>query len=361
MAPEVTALDFAGQPVFVGMDVHLKQWRVAIRAGGLELRQFSAPPDPTALVRHLRRAYPGAQYRTAYEAGFCGFWIHRRLQALGVHNTVAHAPDIPTTDKERANKEDRRDARKLARELESGQLEPIYVPAQDREHLRGLCRARQRLAADGRRLKNRIKSLLHTAGIELPPRCEMKHWSCRFLDWVGVQAPPDSSLGATVTLWLEALRDQRRQLNQATRVLRGRLRSDGDPELLALLTTIPGVGYLTAATLYCEIIDMGRFTHLDELASYAGLTPSTHSTGDHPKPTGLTARANSFLRARLVESAWVAVRKDPDLLAAFLRLGQRMRKTSAIIRITRKLLNRIRCVWLRRTPYLIAGAGKDEE
>lgn len=361
MASQPTGSDLAGQPVFVGMDVHLKQWKVTVRAGGLELRQFSTSPDPDGLARHLRRTYPGAQYHTAYEAGFCGFWIHRRLEALGMHNTVAHAPDIPTTQKERTNKEDRRDSRKLARELEAGSLEPLYIPDLRMEELRSLCRARHRLSIDGRRLKNRIKSLFHLTGIELPLNCEMKHWSCRFLDWVAAQASGDTSWAATVKLWLRALRDQRTLLNDTTRTLRQRMRQDGDPDLVALLTTIPGVGYITAATLYCEIIDIRRFAQLEHLASFVGLVPSTRSTGDHPNPVGLTPRANRFLRAMITEAAWVAVRKDPALLGSFVCLSQKMRKTKAIIRIARKLLNRIRCVWLRRTPYITAVIGREEE
>ena len=189
----------------------------------------------------------------------------------------------------------------------------------------------------------------------------MKHWSCRFLDWVGAQATGDTSQAATLSLWLGALHDQRRQLNAATRSLRQQVRRAGDPELVALLTSIPGVGYITAATLYCEIIDIARFRHPDQLASFAGLTPSTHSSGDRSTPTGLTARANPFLRARQIESAWVAVRKDPDLLGSYLRLSRKMRKTSAIVRIAHRLLNRIRCVWLRRTPYIVAGSAEKGE
>ena len=78
-------------------------------------------------------------------------------------------------------------------------------------------------------------------------------------------------------------------------------------------------------------------------------------------PTGLTRRANAFLRHLIVEAAWIAVRKDPDLLSCYLRLGRRMRKTKAIIRISRKLLNRIRCVWIRRTPYIIAASEQNRE
>jgi len=68
----------------------------------------------------------------------------------------------------------------------------------------------------------------------------------------------------------------------------------------------------------------------------------------------LTFRRNRYLRHLLVEAAWIAVRKDPALTQAFSRLLRRMNKERAIIRMAKKLLNRVRHVWLKQTAYVVA-------
>ena len=154
-------LDFTNQDFYIGLDVHKKQWTVTIRSGGLQLRRFSMNPSPSELHQYLTRHYPGGRYHSVYEAGFCGFWIHRELTALGIDNRVTHAADVPTADKERSRRNDKVDSVKLSRELEQGDLEAIYIPPLDFENFRSLVRRRGQIAKSVRQVKCRIKSLLH--------------------------------------------------------------------------------------------------------------------------------------------------------------------------------------------------------
>src|SRR5215211_5430062 len=92
--------DFSGQKFYVGIDVHKNSWSVTIRSLNLHIEHFSQPPSVKALVNHLQRKYPGGEYYSAYEAGFCGTGIHEELCKAGVSNTIVHAADIPFTDKQ---------------------------------------------------------------------------------------------------------------------------------------------------------------------------------------------------------------------------------------------------------------------
>ena len=71
----------------------------------------------------LTRSYPGAEYHSVYEAGFCGFWIHERLTALGIDNIVVNPADVPTKSSEKLRKTDTVDSGKLARSLQSQRAE----------------------------------------------------------------------------------------------------------------------------------------------------------------------------------------------------------------------------------------------
>ena len=67
----------------------------------------------------------------------------------------------------------------------------------------------------------------------------------------------------------------------------------------------------------------------------------------------ITYRGNKHLKKYLIEASWVAVRKDPEMMLTFTNLSRRMIKTKAIIRIARKLLNRIKAVLDTEQPYEI--------
>src|SRR4030042_1396098 len=94
MQTQVTKkIDFTGKDLFVGLDVHKKSWSVTIVVDGIEHRTFTQPPDPEALKKYLQRSFPGGNYQSAYESGYCGYGIHRRLNDLGIRNMVINAAE----------------------------------------------------------------------------------------------------------------------------------------------------------------------------------------------------------------------------------------------------------------------------
>ena len=80
---------------------------------GLTIKTFSQNPNPKQLYQSLMRNFPNATYYSAYEAGFCGCWIHNQLSDFGIHSIVVNPSDIPITDKGKVNKTDKIDSRKI--------------------------------------------------------------------------------------------------------------------------------------------------------------------------------------------------------------------------------------------------------
>jgi len=77
---QVKQLDFSGQKIFCGIDVHKKSWKVCIRSEQMELKTFSQKPSAIELVRHLRKNYPLANYQVVYDMNFglSGYGIQER-------------------------------------------------------------------------------------------------------------------------------------------------------------------------------------------------------------------------------------------------------------------------------------------
>ena len=101
---KISKLNFEGQQIYVGMDVHKKSWSISILTDKFEHKTFSQPPEVGTLVNYLKRNFPGASYKSVYEAGYCGFWIHDRLQEHGVQCLVVNPADVPTKDKSEQSK-----------------------------------------------------------------------------------------------------------------------------------------------------------------------------------------------------------------------------------------------------------------
>jgi transposase len=103
MQTQVTKkIDFSGKDLFIGLDVHKKSWSVTILVEGMEHKTFTQPPDPQVLYDYLQKMFPGGTYYSAYEAGFCGYGIHRELNAFGIKNIVINAADIPSSQKDQS-------------------------------------------------------------------------------------------------------------------------------------------------------------------------------------------------------------------------------------------------------------------
>jgi transposase len=334
------------------LDVHKKSWSVSIFSEQCEHKKFTQDPETDKLVHYLKRNFPGASYHAAYEAGFSGFWTHNQLRDQGVNCIVVHPADIPTTNKERTTKRDRTDCRKLARHLRNGDLQGIYVPSRPQLEDRSLVRTRQSMMKKQTRCKNQIKALLFYYGLYLSPEVVDSRWSGKFLRWLESLRMERASGDLVLQAHLDELRHLRQIIASLNRAILLLSREAPYQESVRRLKTVPGVSTLTAMILLTEIGDLARFATLDQLASYVGLIPDTRTTGESERIIGLTCRRNAQLRAVLIEAAWVAARKDPVLLWAFNEYSRRMKKTVAIVKIARRLLNRIRSVLKNQIDYV---------
>lgn len=343
-------LDFTGQKIFCGIDVHKKSWSVCIRSEHSELKAFVQNPSAADLVRYLRSNYPSADFKLVYEAGFCGFGHQRAFAKEGMSCIVVNPADVPTSDKDKQQKTDAVDCRKLSRFLGDRLLEGIYIPSVEQQDDRSIVRAYHQIIQDQTRCKNRIKSFLDFQGIATPDEQEYKHWSGKFITWLK-ELPMTPSARVSLNILIQHYEQTRSMVLAATRQMRTLAREERHKESIRRLRTIPGIGQIGALLLVTEIGDINRFDRLDQLCSYVGLMPSVHSSGERQSVKGLTHRGNQQLREMLIEASWVAIRKDPALTLAFEEYAKTMKKNKAIIKIARKLLNRIRYVMKNQKDY----------
>ena len=320
MQTKVNEKLFDGQSIYVGIDCHKKNWTVTILGEQYEHKTMSQNPDPDILAAYLRRNFPGADYSAVYEAGFNGFYPCRKLRQLGINCNVIHAADVPTSNKEKIQKMDPAESRKLATSLTSREFEPINVPDPNLEADRALVRQRFRVMKDVTRTKARVRSLLFQFNISVPDLFTLgqaRSWSKVYINWLKELQIEHESLKQTLDNYIRMGELQRKELLSVNRQVRSLSQTDAYRSNYNLLISIPGIGFLTAMTFLTQIGDIRRFERLDDLCDYIGLVPMMHGSGDKMSTGKLINRGRKELKIMIVEAAWEAVRLDPALMARF--------------------------------------------
>lgn len=166
---------------------------------------------------------------------------------------------------------------------------------------------------------------------------------------------------------LEGLRTAspaRRHLNEQLRQIEEQLRQveqelddliDNDSTLQAqsqLLTSIKGIGKITAQQLLAEIPDWTQFGSADELVAYAGLNPSHRQSGNKTGYTAISKQGNAHLRKTLYYPALSAMQHNPHLKRFALRLKSAGKaKMAVVVAVMRKLLVLAYAILKTGKPY----------
>ena len=262
----------------------------------------------------------------------------------GIENVVVNPGSLETAVHNRV-KTDKRDAQKIASLLEAGRLKGIRVPTESVEHQRLLTRTREQFVQERTRIKNMIRMRSHPFGLLAPEdRRKMSH------PWVkAILAKAPSPEFTTI---IQAYWKIWQTLDTEIKALEVTLKQQAQLDPLEVTDlSAPGIGPLSSRILANELGDMSQFTNERQLFSDTGLTPSEHSSGDTIRRGPMTRQGNPSVRHVLCESAWTAIRKDPDLRHFYERLYPRTGKKKAIVAVARKLIGRIRSAFRQGVPY----------
>jgi transposase len=334
--------DYSGKVISIGIDVHKKQYTISCVMDGIKLRQATIPPKGAEVVRYLRRHYAGARYRTAYEAGFSGFELHRYLERNEISSIVVNAASVEISRKDRV-KTDRRDSLKLALQLDRNQLSGIRVPSVREEASRVLWRTRKQLVSCQTRYKNRIRMRLYQFGYVLEESITKKR--VKALLSSHPELPEEVVIGIEVYLRMwEKIAEEIKFLDEQLAT-----QADKDPHQ-RYYYSLPGIGKVTARILSTELGDMSQFSNERKLFSFLGLTPSERSSGEKLRRGGITHQGNPQIRSALIESAWSAI-EDEYYKANYNRLKVRIGGNKAIVAIARKLIGTARALIKNKQLY----------
>jgi len=246
-------------------------------------------------------------------------------------------------------KTDTRDARKLARLLAGGLLEPIHVPSRELEAARDLVRAREDARLDRMRDRQRLSKFCLRHGRLLPT----SSWSVVRRKWLGEQQFEFAAEQLTFDTYVHAVDLVDARIEALERAIRETAEQGPWRELVARLRCLRGIDTLSALALVAEIGDFSRFRSAQELMAFVGLVPSEHSSGEQRRQGSITKVGNSHVRRLLVEAAWHA-RRRPKV---GYELARRQRgQDAATIERAWRCQQRLYSRWQR-----MAGRGKPQQ
>lgn len=289
--------------LYVGLDVHKESVEVATcEAGrGSKPEHVGVVGGGTAPVtKALRRLVSrGAKLHVVYEAGPCGFALHRHLAAQGYRCDVIAPSSIPRSPGERV-KTDRRDAMKLARQASLGELTVVRVPDASDEAVRDVVRAREDAVREQRNARHRLKALLLRNGIVYPGKSA---WTAAHLRWLAELKLPLAPQQIAFQEYLHAITESTARIARLEQTMRELLPAWSLAPMVHALQALRGVALIAAMTLVAEIQDFWRFPSPRQLMAYVGLVPGEHSSGPRRRLGAITKAGNAPVRRILVEVA----------------------------------------------------------
>ena len=284
---------------YVGLDVHKDTIAVAVAYAGRDapISWGTISNTNKAIAKFVDRLYAEKKtFLLCYEAGPCGYTLYQSLIAMGVDCRVVAPP------RNEKIKTDRRDALRLARLLRAGELIEVWVPDQEQEAVRDLCRCRADFKASQQKLRQQLNAFTLRHGHHWPTN--RKRWTQKHLEWVEslefsyeYQAEVRDEYIAAVRMSSSRMMDLDQKLGRA-------LQDWSWAPLANSLIALRGFDQLSAITLLSELGDITRFESPNQLMGYLGLVPCVYSSGSHRRTGGVTQAGNRHARQVLVESAW---------------------------------------------------------
>lgn len=357
---------------FIGLDVHKNTIVAAAAESGDRPAEVLGcwPWCEARVLKELRKLGPVSSLRVCYEAGPTGYGLARALIAAGI-DCVVVAPGLVPQVAGAKIKTDRRDARKLAHFLRSGDLTVVWVPDEQTEALRDLERARDDARLAERRIKQQLLKFLLRQGRRYTEGKE--HWTKMHWAWIRQQKFEHEAQQRVLADAILTTEQATARITKLNADIAECVEGWSLAPLVKNLQAFRGIQLLTAVGIAAEIGDFTRFAKAGNFMGFVGLVPSENSSGQSRRQGGITKTGNRHVRRLLIEAAWqyfnaplvvsaaLTERRQglpEEIIAIADRALRRLRKKSRALQLRKKTSTKIVTALARELAGFIWAVGR---
>jgi len=335
------------QKLFVGMDLHKRTSTFCVKDydgnGIMEKKILTDRAQVTEFIRSL----PSDDISVAVEPVSQWYVFADLLQNLGCEVHLAHPLKVKAIASARI-KTDSIDASVLCDLLRSNLLPEAYFSPKEVRSWKEVVRHRASLMNLRTQTKNKVHAILHKQALIHQFTNLFGVAGTRWLEHLDLPVPFRQNLDE----YLSVIAHLTLQIEAAEKRVTDVVKSDTHAELL---TTIPGISFVSALTIMGEIGDVKRFPSAKKLMGYAGIVPSTYSSGDKARHGRITKTGSKWLRYVMIEVAQhqQMCKKTPGFGSYYLSLKKRKGTNPATVATARKLLAVIWRILTDKRPFAV--------
>lgn len=333
---------------FMGIDLHRKYLVATIvDEEGEVARRDRLSTDRLAISKYLESLDGMKPRKAVMEA--CYNWTYLYDQLEGEFEEVLLAHPLKTKAIAEARiKNDILDSGTLAQLLRADLIARAYAPPKETRDIKNLLRYRASIVAARTAFKNRVHAVLARNHVEHPALRDLSD----IFGKQGIAIMRSLALYGHDTAILSGHLDIVEEFGKRAYDLARQIKAmNKEDDITRLLMTVPGIGDITALLIRYEIDDINRFISAQKLCSYAGIVPSTYSSGGKTYHGKITKQGNKWLRWGIIEASHKAPTTSPSLAAYHARIKQRRCSSDATLALSRKMLKIVYYLWKEKRPY----------
>ena len=309
--------------IYVGMDVHKETYSLCCYDPRTdrylyEHKMKAATGNVLKYLESVRKQVKGATFICGYEAGPTGFGLCRDL----LRRDIACVVMAPTSLRRPANhrvKNDKTDARLLAKDLFTHSYSPVHLSSEKEEAVKEFCRMRRSIMTELKAAKQVLCAFLLRQGKHFEGKT---HWTKGHREWLRKLTFEQPYLQESFDEYVISVNALEERLKRIEKRLEETACDEEVGTKVKKLVCFCGIDTLTAVSIVSEVGDFSRFARAWDFANFVGLSVGEHSSGQKERHLGITKSGNCYLRRLLTESA------------------KSIKKTSVRFRKSKKLLKR---------------------
>jgi len=332
---------------YMGIDHHKQYSHITmLNEKGKKLKSGRVANYRSELERFLDGS---GEVKAVIEAGRSSYTMVDLLDELSIDVTIAHPKQVKAIAKAKI-KTDKRDSFMLAHLLRTDLIPEVYKRSRENRGYQRILRQRAFYVGSTTRTKNRIRALLAQQREELRDKVSRKKnlftgSGVKFLKTLNFP-DTDKKLLSALLKTFNHLEERKKETNGLVEKLYQEM-----PEA-RIIHTIPGYGVFLSVLTAVEIADIERFSEVSKFHSYAGVIPSTHSSGGRTYHGKIVKQGNRWLRWAAVEAVWPSLKADFDMRCFYNKLKKRKGPNPAKVAAARRMLTIIFRMLKENRPYI---------